>query len=156
LRDAVRAREKPVQVIEAAVLGVDHDDGLDAREAAALGRRAAHRAKKRKRKKNDSRSRAICVHLCPPGVMLARHLRAHRPPPHAPALAVVVVDREVLPAAVVPDRERARRPPPYLSAALFTPINPASSSRIAGDSASYAALVLAKSVSPPCAGVSSA
>ena len=36
------------------------------------------------------------------------------------------------------------------------PINPASSSRIAGDRASYAALVLAKSVSPPRAGVSSA
>src|SRR5882762_9512876 len=42
--------------------------------------------------------------------MLARNLRPDRQPPHPPPLAVVVVDREVLCAAVVPDRERARRP----------------------------------------------
>src|SRR5919204_5740741 len=45
-----------------------------------------------------------------PNAMLAWNLRADRQPPHAPALAVIIIHCEVLCAAVVPDRERARRP----------------------------------------------
>jgi len=41
VRDAFGAGEEAIQVIEAAVLGVDHDDVLDAREAVAGARRAA-------------------------------------------------------------------------------------------------------------------
>src|SRR5207253_9617723 len=41
---------------------------------------------------------------------LPRCLRSDGEPPHAAALAVIVVDRVVLRAAVVPDRERAGRP----------------------------------------------
>src|SRR5687768_17193712 len=41
---------------------------------------------------------------------LTRNLRADGQAAHAPALAVVVVDRVVLRAAVVPDGERARLP----------------------------------------------
>src|ERR1700694_2788543 len=42
---------------------------------------------------------------------LVRRLRSDREPPHAAALAVIVVDRAVLRATVVPDRQRAGRPP---------------------------------------------
>ena len=41
---------------------------------------------------------------------LHRHVAPHRDPVHHPALAVVVVDRKMLRAAVVPDRERAGLP----------------------------------------------
>src|SRR5438132_11126658 len=61
------------------------------------------------RKKTRARARHVVIFVLP-GAMLARNLRAYRQPPHAPALAVVIVHREVLRAAVVPDRERARRP----------------------------------------------
>ena len=42
LRDAVGAGEQAVQVVEAAVLGVDHDDGLDSLQP-ARGRGRASR-----------------------------------------------------------------------------------------------------------------
>src|SRR2546428_12739854 len=42
--------------------------------------------------------------------VLLRRLRSDREPPHAAALAVIVVDRVVLRAAVVPERQRAGRP----------------------------------------------
>src|SRR5438105_15210607 len=61
------------------------------------------------RKKTRAMARHIFIFVLL-GAVLARNLRAYREPPHAPALPVVVVDREVLRAAVVPDRERARRP----------------------------------------------
>src|SRR5207237_6092714 len=41
LREALRAGEEAVQVVEAAVLGVDDDDVLDPREALAAASRAA-------------------------------------------------------------------------------------------------------------------
>src|SRR5688572_5715754 len=43
-------------------------------------------------------------------IFLLRCLRSDGQPPHAAALAVIVVDRAVLRAAVVPDGERSRRP----------------------------------------------
>jgi len=46
LRESFGAREKTVQVIEAAVLGVDHDDRLDAAKAGLGARRAARRTQK--------------------------------------------------------------------------------------------------------------
>src|SRR2546430_15744836 len=48
------------------------------------------------------------------------------------------------------------RPPPCLRPALFTPTRPSTSLRMPSDSASYAARVLANSVSPPALGVSTA
>src|SRR5438552_13089477 len=45
--------------------------------------------------------------VCTPS---ARGLRSDCETPHAPALAVIVVDRVVQRAAVIPDRERAGRP----------------------------------------------
>src|SRR5205823_15103383 len=43
-------------------------------------------------------------------VLLTWNFSADRQPPHAPALAVIVVDRRVLRAAVVPDGERPGLP----------------------------------------------
>src|SRR5437868_7668987 len=43
-------------------------------------------------------------------VLLTWNFRSDRHPPHAPALAVIVVDRRVLSAAVVPNGERPRLP----------------------------------------------
>src|SRR5256885_3254561 len=43
-------------------------------------------------------------------VLLTWNFRTDRQPPHAAALAVIVVDRRVLRAAVVPDGERPRLP----------------------------------------------
>src|SRR5438067_9885421 len=43
-------------------------------------------------------------------ILLAWNLRPDRQSAHAPSLAVIVVDRRVLRAAVVPDGERSRLP----------------------------------------------
>src|SRR3954454_17175343 len=95
-------------MVEAAVLSVDDDDVLDARQIAVRARRAARDRQGNRSKNEGARRRAVVVHRFSP--RLARDLRSYGQPAHAAALAMVVVDRRVLRAAVIPDRECARLP----------------------------------------------
>src|ERR1043166_1121279 len=61
-------------------------------------------------RKAKAKMRTRTARIFLPESLLARRLRPGRQPPHAATLAVIVVYREVLRAAVVPDGKRARRP----------------------------------------------